>query len=145
MENSTDFAVQGKRRKKHMERNKLKEYENGKAFDAYFYYGAHPLEEGEGYRFCVYAPRAKKVELIGEFTGWQGQPMEYQMGNWSAVNQDALPGMLYKFRIYQQDGRVLDKAESICFQHGDKTRHGLPTDRDSFVSFSGRRVDGFSG
>ena len=62
-----------------MEQNKLKEYENGKAFDAYFYYGAHPLEEGEGYRFCVYAPRARKVELIGEFTGWQGQPMEYQM------------------------------------------------------------------
>ena len=98
-----------------MERNRLKEYENGKAFDAYLYYGAHLLEDGEGYRFCVYAPRARRVELIGEFNGWQGQPMEYEMGNWNAVSRDALPGMLYKFRIYQQDGRVLDKADPFAF------------------------------
>ena len=78
-----------------MEQDAWKKFEEGKSFDAYLTYGAHPLEEEEGYRFCVYAPRARKVELIGEFNDWKGQPMEYERGNWKTVSKEALPGMLY--------------------------------------------------
>ena len=98
-----------------MEQDAWKKFEEGKSFDAYLTYGAHPLEEEEGYRFCVYAPRARKVELIGEFNDWKGQPMEYERGNWKTVSKEALPGMLYKYRIYQEDGRVLDKADPFAF------------------------------
>ena len=42
----------------------------GKSFDAYTYFGSHIEEDGVTFR--VYAPKAEKVELIGDFNGWNG-------------------------------------------------------------------------
>ena len=46
----------------------------GKAFDAYEYFGAHLTEEGAVFR--VYAPNAANVEVQGDFSGWKLLPMK---------------------------------------------------------------------
>ena len=43
----------------------LHEFYTGRAFNAYEFFGAHPLTEGVLFR--VYAPNAEKIEVIGEF------------------------------------------------------------------------------
>ena len=47
----------------------FQEFLQGKAFDAYKYFGAHLLKKGAIFR--VYAPNAAKVELQGDFSGWE--------------------------------------------------------------------------
>ena len=87
----------------------------GKAFDAYDYFGAHRCEKNgrEGFVFRVYAPGAEAVTLIGEFNGWQDTPMEPfgTGGFYECFVENARAGMLYKYRIHQTDGRVLDRAD----------------------------------
>lgn len=43
----------------------------GECFYAYKYFGAH-ITDG-GVMFRVYAPAARRIELIGEFNGWNGE------------------------------------------------------------------------
>lgn len=87
----------------------------GKVFDAYKYLGAH-LENNEVV-FRTYAPNALKIEVIGEFNNWQGTEMkrcedkkffEYRVKN-------AKEGMLYKYRIYNKDGSVIDHCDPYGF------------------------------
>ena len=51
----------------------FQEFLQGKAFDAYEYFGAHLTEEGAVFR--VYAPNAANVEVQGDFSGWKLLPM----------------------------------------------------------------------
>ena len=95
----------------------LHEFYTGRAFDAYEYFGAHPTDTGVLFR--VYAPGAERIELIGEFNEWDGSGdgmhQEGQSGIFEAVNEKARPGMMYKFRIYQKDGRVVDRFDPYGF------------------------------
>ncbi len=43
---------------------------SGGVFDAYEYFGAHMGKAGVTFR--IYAPNAQKVELQGDFNGWDG-------------------------------------------------------------------------
>ena len=83
----------------------------GKIFDAYEYLGAHMQDDGTTFR--TFAPSASRVSLIGEFSGWQELPMEkVHDGNfWEVHVKDALPGMMYKYRIYGGDGRCIDHCD----------------------------------
>lgn len=83
----------------------------GKIFDAYEYLGAHMQDDGTTFR--TFAPSASRVSLIGEFNGWQELPMEkVHDGNfWEVHVKDALPGMMYKYRIYGGDGRCIDHCD----------------------------------
>lgn len=87
----------------------------GKAFDAYSYFGAHRWEKDgrEGFVFRVYAPGAEKVTLIGEFNHWQDSAMEAigTGGVYECFMESAKVGMLYKYRIWQMDGGVVDRAD----------------------------------
>ena len=49
----------------------------GKAFDAYEYFGAHLTEEGAVFR--VYAPNAANVEVQGDFSGWINMRSQVRM------------------------------------------------------------------
>ena len=51
----------------------LQDFYDGKAFDAYDFFGAH-MENGR-IVFRTYAPNAKKINVIGDFNGWQGEMM----------------------------------------------------------------------
>ncbi len=94
---------------------KMHDFYIGKAFDAYDYFGAHRIEKAgrEGFVFRVYAPGAEAVTLIGEFNGWQDTPMKPlgTGGIYECFVENADAGMLYKYRIHQMDGRVLDRAD----------------------------------
>ena len=91
----------------------LHEFYIGKAFDAYEYFGAHLTKNGVLFR--VYAPNAEKIEVIGEFNDWDGTEDEMiqdaQSGVFECVQKDAKPGMMYKYRIYQPDGIVMDRFD----------------------------------
>ena len=83
----------------------------GSAFDAHQYLGGRLT--GEGAVFRTFAPSAEKISLIGEFSGWAELPMERVCdGNfWERTVPGARAGMMYKFRVYQRDGRVLDRCD----------------------------------
>ena len=108
-------GTEGERRNFRMQ---LDEFFRGESFDAHRFFGAHPGEEegAAGFFFRVFAPGAELVEVIGDWNGWQGQPMERDSGGvWSCFAPGAEPGQLYKFRVSQKDGRVLDKADPYAF------------------------------
>ncbi len=83
----------------------------GKIFDAYEYLGAHITNEGV--RFRVFAPNALKVSVIGEFSSWMEVPMEsYYDGNfYEAIIDNAYEGMKYKYRIYENGGKIIDHCD----------------------------------
>ena len=83
----------------------LQKFYMGECFDAYEYFGAH-LKDG-GVVFRTYAPNAHRIAVVGEFNGWQEQPLEqmHQSGVWSCFSPQAKPGQMYKYVIYGQNGR----------------------------------------
>ncbi len=89
----------------------LESFYSGNEWFAYRFFGAH-LEK-DGVRFCVYAPMAKKVTLIGEFSHWHDLEMTNsgRGGIYSLLVQNAQVGQMYKYRIYHHDGTVTDKAD----------------------------------
>lgn len=93
----------------------IDDFYNGNEWKAYEYFGAHP--ENDGVRFRVYAPRAKKVSVIGEFNYWRDIFMECEGrgGVYSLFVPEAKEGQMYKFRIYHHDGTVTDKADPYGF------------------------------
>jgi len=94
----------------------------GQAYDAYDYFGVHPAEEG--FIFRVYAPRAEKVELIGDFNNWDGSGhvmvQDELSGIYSITVKESSIGDLYKYRIYQEDGEVKDRFDP--FGNGSEVR-----------------------
>ena len=77
----------------------LKRFHSGPAADAYEYLGCHMHEDGEGYVFRVWAPRAKAVSVVGDFNSWipSATPMKNidpQGGIWERF----VPGIRQLFR-----------------------------------------------
>ena len=110
----------------------------GKVFDAWRYLGAHT--EGEGATFRTFAPGARRIGLIGEFNGWQEQPMNrIHDGNfWELHVQEAKVGEMYKYRIYGADGQGRDHCDPYGF--GMELRPGsasLIRDMDGYAFSDG--------
>ncbi len=78
---------------------------DGRSFSAYEYFGAHMGKKGTTFR--VYAPGAQKVELQGDFSGWEFLELSRAKhpGVYKCVVPDAQEGMYYKYRITGKDGR----------------------------------------
>ena len=93
----------------------LNDFYSGNEWMAYEYFGAHPEEKGVLFR--VYAPRAKRVTVIGEFNFWHDTDMrcEGRGGIYSVLIPEAKEGQMYKYRIYHQDGTCTDKADPYGF------------------------------
>lgn len=77
----------------------------GEAFDAYEYFGAHMGAEGVTFR--IYAPRAGKVELQGDFSNWELLAMRpgKNSGVYELVIPNAKAGMYYKYAVTDRNGR----------------------------------------
>lgn len=93
-------------------------FHTGNAQRAYLHFGAHRLEGGEGYRFCLYAPNAAAVSVVGDFNGWDARqnPMEKgEDGILCAVVPEAREGQCYKYHVEGYDGRVRLKADPFAF------------------------------
>ena len=93
-----------------------KEFYTGHLFDVYQYFGAH--KEGEHYIFRVFAPAARGVSVMGEFSDWQEFPMyqEGQSGVYISQPVQAKTGQMYKYCIYTGDGRRVEHCDPYGFQ-----------------------------
>ncbi len=93
----------------------LQDFYDGKAFDAYEFFGAH-LEDGKTV-FRTYAPNAKSVAVIGEFNNWNKEYMEQsgQSGVFTFISYSAKPGDMYKYSIEYQDGNIVDHCDPYGF------------------------------
>lgn len=93
----------------------INDFYNGNEWNAHGYFGAH-IEES-GVRFRVYAPKALRVTVIGEFNFWHDTELarEGRGGIYSALVPEAREGQMYKYRIYHQDGTCTDKADPYGF------------------------------
>jgi len=88
--------------------------------------GAHVLEDGSVY-FCVWAPNAQYVSVIGDFNGWAKDRHPLQVkgssGLWEAVVPDAHEGSLYKYHIASKfNGYTVDKIDPFGFRHATAPR-----------------------
>lgn len=88
---------------------------DGNSFDAYTYFGAHPLPEG-GVEFRVYAPQSKGVDLWGDFSNWKPLRMIDRLGGiYTLTVPEAKPGQFYKYRIFDQQNRGVDHCDPYGF------------------------------
>ena len=93
----------------------MHDFFTGRAFDAYTYFGAHP--EGSGISFRVYAPNATGVEVIGEWSGWNGVTMyRDNSGVYSVYCEGARVGQMYKYRVHRRGGAVTEHSDPYGFQ-----------------------------
>jgi len=72
-------------------------------------------------RFSVWAPRASAVDVIGDWNGWNPEPLtmldaDGATGIWSTVAPRARSGHRYKYRIVTEDGRTIHKADPLARQ-----------------------------
>ncbi|WP_200809487.1 1,4-alpha-glucan branching protein GlgB [Intestinibacillus massiliensis] len=109
-----------------LEAKKLSRNEHGQLFysgrdcRAYEFMGAHPAKQDgqEGVNFCVYAPNAKSVSVIGSFNEWEREksPMAMdEQGVWELF----IPGVQqydsYKYSVETAIGDIIDKADPYGF------------------------------
>lgn len=96
-------------------------FHEGTFFEGHKLFGAHVVEEdGRIFtRFCVWAPHAEIVRLVGEFNGWNGEGYTLHRVNnegvWFIHLNEDLQGSLYKYEIFTKDGKVLLKADPYSF------------------------------
>ncbi len=93
----------------------------GNVFDAYEYLGAHVCRDDRGEEtgvwFRVFAPNASRVTLFGQCNGWGETELsccEFY-GVYQCFCPEARTGQMYKYRIWDQNGRVQDHADPYGF------------------------------
>jgi 1,4-alpha-glucan branching enzyme len=82
--------------------------------------GAHPMriDGRDGIRFAVWAPRARRVSVVGDFCDWDGRrhPMR---GSRSGVYELFVPGVpdgaLYKYELETEAGALRLKTDPFAF------------------------------
>ncbi len=84
--------------------------------------GAHltEIDQKEGVMFCLWAPHAKSVSVIGDLNSWDGRhhPMQKRLGGiWELFIPGLGDGDLYKYEIRTDKGHCYEKADPYGFQH----------------------------
>ena len=81
--------------------------------------GARACEQDgvAGVRFAVWAPRAQRVSVVGDFCAWDGRrfPMRWAGGPgvFELFVPGVAPGALYKFEILAPDGHLAAQDRSV--------------------------------
>lgn len=93
-------------------------FHEGTFYKSYEFLGAHYIQ-GQGYRFVVWAPRAKEVYLTGDFNNWNqiSLPMKRigESGLWNIIVKNVSEYDCYKYRIISWEGEELYKADPYAF------------------------------
>ena len=93
-------------------------FNTGEAQRAYLTLGCHYIEETKEHRFCVWAPNASSVSVIGDFNGWDGTKNVMERcegGLFVAYIKGVKQGALYKYLIRGYDGQDHYKADPFAF------------------------------
>jgi len=83
--------------------------------------GAHPrvVDGVEGVSFAVWAPNARSVHVVGEFSLWDGRlyPMRSlgSSGVWELFLPGVTAGAMYKYEVVGADGELVLKADPFAF------------------------------
>jgi 1,4-alpha-glucan branching enzyme len=92
-------------------------FRRGAARRAYSFMGCRRIEGA--HRFCVWAPNASAVFLIGDFNNWdpESHAMEAQGGSglWALTVKGLDEGARYKYRIVDKNGNGFDKADPYAY------------------------------
>lgn len=99
-------------------------FQAGKHYKLFEKFGSHikELDGISGVYFAVYAPSANKVEVVGDFNGWNGSGYELYVrwdssGIWEGFVPNANEGDHYKYQIFSNnDSRIRLKADPYAFQ-----------------------------
>jgi 1,4-alpha-glucan branching enzyme len=91
--------------------------------------GAHMGERDgvAGVQFCLWAPNARSVSILGDFNGWDGRhhPMQQRVGgSWELFVPDLTAGTIYKYEVRAQNGHCYQKADPYGFRHEVRPNHG---------------------
>ena len=98
-------------------------FHQGTYYQAYDFLGAHPHEENgiNGYIFRTWAPNASKINVLGDFNGWNNTatPMKKlnKSGIWEAFVPNAESGQMYKYEISDKTGFARLKADPYAFMN----------------------------
>ncbi len=84
--------------------------------------GAHltEIDKKQGVMFCLWAPHARSVSVIGNLNSWDGRhhPMQKRLGGiWELFIPGLKNGDLYKYEIRTEEGHCYEKADPYGFQH----------------------------
>lgn len=95
-------------------------FHEGKHFKSYEFLGSRlsKYEDNEGVAFRVWAPKAKKVRIVGNFNNWNGNNFEMYRENsgvWSLFISELQEGEIYKYEIFTEDNRVIVKSDPYAY------------------------------
>ncbi len=99
---------------------RLRRFHEGWGWDAWRALGARPSRRKgvDGFAFTVWAPRARSVAVIGDFSGWQPIALKARGRDadrcWHGFVPGVQAGQLYKFRVEGCDGTVLERADPFA-------------------------------
>ena len=117
-------------------------FHQGTAAKAYELMGAHPaMQNGkEGYSFRVWAPKAKKVSVIGDFNDWKGTNSLMKrltdQGIWQIFIPNIKEYTAYKYLIEDYLGNQFTKTDPYCFHM--ETRPGTASKTYNLSSYQWR-------
>ncbi len=84
-------------------------------------------ENHPGVMFCIWAPNAKSISIIGNFNSWDGRHHHMQKrlgGIWELFIPNIEEGEIYKFEIRTQQGHIYEKADPYGFLHEVRPQNG---------------------
>ena len=96
-------------------------FNTGDCFMSYEFLGVHKLKLNgkSGWRFALWAPNAKSVNVCGDWNDWQinGYPLEKigTTGIWCGFFTDINDLAHYKYVIKAKDGELYWKADPYAF------------------------------
>lgn len=99
----------------------LKKFNAGINYEVYKYLGAHPanINGVKGYQFAVWAPKAIRVSVVGDFNFWDGRRHMMSRVEDTGVFTIFIPGLkggeLYKYEIRKEDETTVLKADPYAF------------------------------
>ncbi len=108
-------------------KDEIARWQEGDFVDSYRRLGAHP--DGDGTWFCVWAPHAERLHVLGDFNDWNSDTNQLERaggGLWQAYVRGAKPGDHYKFRI-QRGMYSVDKSDPYAFALEPPSPEGSPS------------------
>ncbi|QVK18709.1 1,4-alpha-glucan branching protein GlgB [Mycoplasmatota bacterium] len=100
-------------------------FHKGELKEAFKHFGSHLVFDEEknviGASFCVYAPHAKEVSVIGDFNNWDYSvnPMKKisEGGIWYSYISGIMEYTSYKYEIVTWENNHLQKADPFAYHH----------------------------
>ncbi|UCZ52432.1 1,4-alpha-glucan branching protein GlgB [Bacillus shivajii] len=107
---------------KHIPKKEIFLFHQGTHYFCYQLLGSHKvtIDGQKGFSFCVWAPNAKEVRVVGDFNDWQGNGSELEKVNeeglWYRFFETVACESRYKYEITRPDGTIHLKSDPYAFQ-----------------------------